>query len=60
MTLFDLPKTNRRAWVASLMGLSPNHPETWPNEMIDNIITSCESVAERELMHLINRACKDR
>jgi hypothetical protein len=56
MRLFDMGLGNRRQYVATLLGLSPNHPESWPMEMIDRLISESEEHAWRKLQDAVQRA----
>lgn len=51
----DLNKEDRTKWVASLLGCSPNHPDTWPTQIIDSILNKCSAAVERTLFEEVRR-----
>lgn len=56
-SFLDLKPDDRQIYVAQMMGLSPNHPDTWPVEVIDRVISEAEKAAERMLQDVVRRLC---
>lgn len=54
-SFLDLKADDRRLHVATMLGLSPNHPDSWPPMMIDSLIKGSEDAAERYLTETIMR-----
>lgn len=54
MTSFlNLKEDDRRLHIATMLGFSPNHPDSWPSRVIDRLIKGSEDAAERHLREAI-------
>lgn len=49
------PESERRLYVARLMGQHPDDPSSWPMDMIDGVIAAAEHAAERTARDEVSR-----
>lgn len=48
-SFLDMDEDRRRLYIARMLGLSPDHPDSWPMDMIDQMIERAEKKADRSV-----------
>lgn len=41
------------AWIATMLGYSPDHPESWNREVIDRILRGADKEADKAVYEMV-------